>query len=321
MGFFAGPSKYVTVRMGQGVASLALQLHHLRELAPEHRKMILEGMKADSSPASMEELISAAASVIRDHELGTWRKSQYLGSIKATLLSGGMSQADANYLVGMIELDKGLPRKPAQPEPPLTQAEQEPRHRSPETRAEPSNPDREEPRAAGHQRHGFAVKEFVVYPAHGVGQILAIEEQEISGAKLELFVINFIKDKMTLRVPTAKFANVGMRKLADPATVNRAQLTLGSKPHIAEGDWSRIAQEYEAKINSGDTVAIAEVVRDLYRPAVNAGQSLSERQLYEAALDRLAREVSIVQHISEDEAVREIESILIAKPRQWSATT
>jgi hypothetical protein len=192
MGFFAGPSKYVTVRMGQGVASVALQLHHLRELAPQHHKTILEGMKAEGSPASIEELISAAASVIREHKLGTWRKSQYLGSIKATLLSGGMSQADANYLVGMIELDKGIPSNPAQPEPSLAQPEQEPRRCSPETKAEPAKPDRVEPKAARHQRHGFAVNEFVVYPAHGVGQILAIEEQEISGAKLELFVINFI---------------------------------------------------------------------------------------------------------------------------------
>ncbi|TQF27469.1 CarD family transcriptional regulator [Bradyrhizobium sp. UNPF46] len=160
-----------------------------------------------------------------------------------------------------------------------------------------------------------------MYPAHGVGQILAIEEQEIAGAKLELFVINFIKDKMTLRVPTAKVAHVGMRKLSDPATVNRAQLVLASKPHVPEGDWSRIAQEYEAKINSGDIIALAEAVRDLYRPAINPAQSYGERQLYDAGLDRLTREISVVHHITEAEAVRDVESILIARPRQWSATT
>jgi RNA polymerase-interacting CarD/CdnL/TRCF family regulator len=170
------------------------------------------------------------------------------------------------------------------------------------------------------QSHGFRANEFVVYPAHGVGQILAIEEQEIAGAKLALFVINFVKDKMTLRVPTAKIANVGMRKLSDPTTINRAQLVLGSKPHVPEGDWSRIAQEYDAKINSGDIIALAEVARDLYQPAINPGQSYAERQLYDAAVDRLAREISVVHRITEAEAVRDIESILIARPRQWSAT-
>jgi CarD family transcriptional regulator len=183
---------------------------------------------------------------------------------------------------------------------------------------EPGTPVRDEPRAARAQRQGFSVNEFVVYPAHGVGQILAIEEQDIAGAKLELFIIHFGKERMTLRVPTAKVANVGMRKLSDPATVNKAQLLLAGKPHVPEGQWSRTGQEYEAKINSGDIIAIAEAVRDLYRPAIIAGQSYAERQLYEVALDRLAREVSVVQHITESEAIKDIESILIARPRQWS---
>src|SRR6202044_1536630 len=136
------------------------------------------------------------------------------------------------------------------------------------------------------QRQGFKTSEFVVYPAHGVGQILAIEEQEIAGAKLELFVINFMKDKMTLRVPTAKVANVGMRKLSEPALVKRALETLKGRARVKRTMWSRRAQEYEAKINSGDIVAIAEVVRDLYRSESQPEQSYSERQLYEAALDR-----------------------------------
>ena len=101
------------------------------------------------------------------------------------------------------------------------------------------------------QRQGFKVNEFIVYPAHGVGQILAIEEQEVAGAKLELFVINFIKDKMTLRVPTAKIVSVGMRKLAEPAMVKRALETLKGRARIKRTMWSRRAQEYEAKINSG----------------------------------------------------------------------
>jgi CarD family transcriptional regulator len=170
------------------------------------------------------------------------------------------------------------------------------------------------------QRQGFKANEFVVYPAHGVGQILSIEEQEIAGARLELFVINFIKDKMTLRVPTAKVANVGMRKLSEPALVKRALETLKGRARVKRTMWSRRAQEYEAKINSGDIVAIAEVVRDLYRSESQPEQSYSERQLYEAALDRLSREIAVVQHSTETEAVKEIESQLAKSPRRGVKT-
>ena len=174
----------------------------------------------------------------------------------------------------------------------------------------------EEPKKPLTQRQGFKTNEFVVYPAHGVGQILAIEEQEIAGARLELFVINFMKDKMTLRVPTAKVANVGMRKLSDPALVKRALETLKGRARVKRTMWSRRAQEYEAKINSGDIVAIAEVVRDLYRSESQPEQSYSERQLYEAALDRLSREIAVVQHVTETEAVKEIEGQLAKSPRR-----
>ncbi len=170
------------------------------------------------------------------------------------------------------------------------------------------------------QRQGFKTNEFVVYPAHGVGQILAIEEQEIAGARLELFVINFMKDKMTLRVPTAKVANVGMRKLSEPVLVKKALETLKGRARVKRTMWSRRAQEYEAKINSGDIVAIAEVVRDLYRSESQPEQSYSERQLYEAALDRLSREIAVVQHSTETEAVKEIESQLAKSPRRGAKT-
>src|ERR1700693_5560347 len=166
------------------------------------------------------------------------------------------------------------------------------------------------------QRQGFKTNEFIVYPAHGVGQILAIEEQEVAGAKLELFVINFVKDKMTLRVPTAKIVSVGMRKLAEAPIVKRALDTLKGRARVKRPVWSGRAQEYEAKINSGDIVAIAEVVRDLYRSETQPEQSYSERQLYEAALDRLAREISAVQRITETEAVKEIEAALAKGPRR-----
>jgi CarD family transcriptional regulator len=169
------------------------------------------------------------------------------------------------------------------------------------------------------QRQGFKTNEYIVYPAHGVGQIVAIEEQEVAGYKLELFVINFVKDKMTLRVPISKIAAVGMRKLAEPPIVKRALETLKGRARIKRTMWSRRAQEYEAKINSGNIVSISEVVRDLFRSDTQPEQSYSERQLYEAALDRLAREISAVQRITETEAIKEIEGALAKGPRRGKA--
>ena len=166
------------------------------------------------------------------------------------------------------------------------------------------------------QRQGFKTSEFVVYPAHGVGQIMSIEEQEVAGVRLELFVINFVKDKMTLRVPTSKIASVGMRKLSETPMVKRALETLKGRARIKRTMWSRRAQEYEAKINSGDIVAIAEVVRDLYRSESQPEQSYSERQLYEAAIDRLSREVAAVQRLTETEAIKEIEAALAKGPHR-----
>ena len=150
----------------------------------------------------------------------------------------------------------------------------------------------------------------------GSGRFWPSRSRRVAGAKLELFVINFVKDKMTLRVPTAKIASVGMRKLAEPPLVKRALETLKGRARIKRTMWSRRAQEYEAKINSGDIVAIAEVVRDLYRSETQPEQSYSERQLYEAALDRLSREISAVQKITETEAIKEIEAALAKGPRR-----
>ena len=163
------------------------------------------------------------------------------------------------------------------------------------------------------QRQGFKTSEFIVYPAHGVGQIVAIEEQEVAGARLELFVINFVKDKMTLRVPTSKIASVGMRKLAEGGLVKRALETLKGRARIKRTMWSRRAQEYEAKIDSGDLVSIAEVVRDLHRAGGQPEQSYSERQLYEKALARMAREVAAVEKTDEPTAVKRVEGMLTKK--------
>jgi len=156
----------------------------------------------------------------------------------------------------------------------------------------------------------FKAKEFVVYPSHGVGQIIEVVEQEVAGHKLELFVINFDKEKMTLRVPTNKAQTVGMRKLSDTTVVTSALETLRGRARIKRTMWSRRAQEYEAKINSGDLISIAEVVRDLYRSERQPEQSYSERQLYEAALDRMAREVAAVERIGEDVAIQRVEAAL-----------
>jgi CarD family transcriptional regulator len=171
----------------------------------------------------------------------------------------------------------------------------------------------------GAPKQNFKTGEFIVYPAHGVGQIIAVEEQEVAGFKLELFVISFIKDKMILKVPTPKSVSVGMRKLATPDVVKRALNTLTGRARIKRTMWSRRAQEYEAKINSGDLVAIAEVVRDLYRSDAQPEQSYSERQLYEAALDRVAREISVVQKLTETESLKLIESQLQKGPRRGKA--
>jgi CarD family transcriptional regulator len=170
-------------------------------------------------------------------------------------------------------------------------------------------------------KHGFKTNEYIVYPAHGVGRIVGIEEQEIAGMALELFVITFDKDKMTLRVPTGKLSSVGMRKLAEEPVVRKAMETLKGRARVKRTMWSRRAQEYEAKINSGDLVAIAEVVRDLYRSETQPEQSYSERQLYEAALDRMAREIAAVEKLDERGAVQRITEVLSksAKVRRVAA--
>ena len=161
--------------------------------------------------------------------------------------------------------------------------------------------------------YDFKANDHVVYPTHGVGRIMRIEEQEVAGLKLELFVIAFEKEKMTLRVPTAKAKAVGMRKLSTPDVVNNALNTLKGRARIKRTMWSRRAQEYEAKINSGDLVSIAEVVRDLHRASGQPEQSYSERQLYEAALARMAREVAAVERIDEQAAVKRVEGMLLKK--------
>ena len=159
-------------------------------------------------------------------------------------------------------------------------------------------------------KSAFKPNEHVVYPAHGVGQVQAIEKTEFSGYSLELIVVSFAKDKMVLRVPVGKASSVGMRKLSDPDTMAKALDVVTGRARVKRTMWSRRAQEYEAKINSGDLIAIAEVVRDLHRADDQREQSYSERQLYEAALERLTREVAAVSGGDEVSAARQVDEVL-----------
>jgi CarD family transcriptional regulator len=160
------------------------------------------------------------------------------------------------------------------------------------------------------KRHSFKINELVVYPAHGVGRVTNIEEQEIAGAKLELYIVDFEKEKLRLKVPTNRAEQKGMRKLADKALMEQALRVICGRARIKRTMWSRRAQEYDAKINSGDLISVAEVVRDLYRSERQPEQSYSERQLFEQALMRMAREFAAVRRIDDDQAVKELEDFL-----------
>ena len=158
----------------------------------------------------------------------------------------------------------------------------------------------------------FSAGDFVVYPTHGVGKIVGIEEQEISGHELELFVIKFETEKMTLRVPIEKAKVAGLRKLSSRQQMELAVSTLRGRSRVNRAMWSRRAQEYAAKINSGDPISIAEVVRDLHRNAGQPDQSYSERQIYESALERLVRELAAVEKIDRVAATQRLEEMLQA---------
>lgn len=156
----------------------------------------------------------------------------------------------------------------------------------------------------------FEAGDFVVYPAHGVGRVEGIETHSIAGLEVQLYAITFEKERMTLKVPVGKARNSGLRRLSTKDRIKVALETLQGRSRVRRTMWSRRAQEYEAKINSGDPVSIAEVVRDLYRGADQSDQSYSERQIYQAALERLARELAAVEKIDELKATERLESVL-----------
>lgn len=158
----------------------------------------------------------------------------------------------------------------------------------------------------------FSAGDLVVYPSHGVGKITAIETQEIAGHTLSVFVVTFDKDRMTLRVPLGKAKASGLRKLSSHKEMDAALAKLRGRSRAKRTMWSRRAQEYQAKIASGDPASIAEVVRDLFRNSSQPEQSYSERQIYQAALDRLVREVAAVESIDEMTATQRVEQLLSA---------
>jgi CarD family transcriptional regulator len=166
----------------------------------------------------------------------------------------------------------------------------------------------------------FKVNELVVYPAHGVGKIIQIEEQEIAGAKLELYIVDFEKEKLRLKVPTGRAEQKGMRRLSDKGQIEVALKVLKGRARIKRTMWSRRAQEYDAKINSGDLIAVSEVVRDLYRSERQPEQSYSERQLFEQALERMAREIAAVKKIDDDQAIKELEEYLAKNAKRPAGT-
>jgi CarD family transcriptional regulator len=159
----------------------------------------------------------------------------------------------------------------------------------------------------------FKKGDFIVYPAHGVGRVTGVEKDTVAGFDIEVYVVSFEQDKMVLRVPTAKATQSGMRSLSSDKIVKDALKTLKGKARVKRTMWSRRAQEYEAKINSGDLISIAEVVRDLHRGEDQPEQSYSERQLYESALDRMIREVAAVENIDHDAARDKLSKSLLAK--------
>ena len=167
--------------------------------------------------------------------------------------------------------------------------------------------------------NAFRPGDHIVYPAHGVGRVMGVEKQSVAGIDLDVFVISFEQDKMTLRVPTAKARSCGMRPLASAAVVTEALKTLQGRARIKRTMWSRRAQEYEAKINSGNLVSIAEVVRDLHRGGDQPEQSYSERQLYESALDRMARELAAVEKIGREDALTRLSESLASKKQAAAA--
>lgn len=171
-------------------------------------------------------------------------------------------------------------------------------------------------KAVGNDNILFAKGDMVVYPVHGVGLIEGVESQTIGGIEVQLYAITFEKDRMRLKIPVMKARTCGLRKLSSGNRLKDAMKTLQGRARVRRTMWSRRAQEYEMKINSGDPISIAEVLRDLKRSNDDGEQSYSERQIYQSALERLARELAAVQKIPEIKATAKLETMLGTKKKE-----
>lgn len=159
----------------------------------------------------------------------------------------------------------------------------------------------------------FSTGDIVVYPTRGVGRVKDIETQEVSGLTLQVYVIHFDQDQLTIRLPITRAKSSGLRGLSSPDIFGKTLEILKTRPHNRKIMWSKKAQEFEAKINSGNPIAIAEVLRDLFKIQPNQEQSYSERQIFQMALLRLAREMSLVENTSLSQATERIEQNLSSK--------
>ncbi len=160
------------------------------------------------------------------------------------------------------------------------------------------------------KEYRFNPGDFVVYPTHGVGKVLDITQSEVGGQKLELIAVNFDKERMTMRIPMTSVDKTNLRPLSSKEIMDTALCSLKGKPKVKKTMWSRRFQEYDAKINSGDPCLIAEVVRDLHKPADKGEQSYSERQVFEHAFERLVCEYAACEGIDANEATSKLQTIL-----------
>lgn len=161
-------------------------------------------------------------------------------------------------------------------------------------------------------KNTFEIGSWVVYPAHGVGKLDSIERIELNGEMFEFFVISFDKNKLMLKIPTSKAISAGLRQISTRSDMKEVFDSLRHKNKKKKAMWSKRAQEYEEKINSGDPVSLAQVIRELYKEGGDSALSFGERQVYQLAMERLAKEISIIENIEETEAIRRLEGMLQA---------
>jgi CarD family transcriptional regulator len=275
--------------------------------ADQHAKSLKQKAKVETKK-NMSSKSTAAARPKAPAATSSPAKAAAAKPLAAKVLNGAVKDAKAPVAVAANANAKPTPAKGFVPKLAAAGGAPVPPGKQP-ARPVPTPPPKP---AANGKEPEFNAGDYVVYPTHGVGRIQGVVTQEIAGTSLKVIVITSEKERMTLRVPVGKATNSGLRRLSSRKEMETALKTLKGRSRIRRMMWSRRAQEYEAKINSGDPVSIAEVVRDLYRNAGQPDQSYSERQIYQAALDRLARELAAVEKIDETAAAQKLESVLRA---------